>query len=987
MKTWLPQKSIANRREFAQNSLIQNPRHDRHTRRPPVRFCTALGFSFALALVVTTGSARICPAQPPAAPVENPKTPAELFKQAREEIRDGRFDVAAETLKKFLAGNPTEKDLLDITKNEPTAFLKLRNVPVWSDNATAQTEAKKLVEDIIAKAEEANKKLYADPARIAKFTRNLGETLEERLYAEQQLKLSGDGVAPVMIDALRTTSDVNLRAGIYSAITKLNPEQLPGFVAALSGVDSDLKLGILRSLVARADANTLTGSADTDVLPHLWYYSSDKAPENAALKSFASEVLTTLTGGLFPRKQATAEIVKLSQPFVAKQSRFRSGEKVKIWSWDAGKQTLTSTEASRIQANDYFGIRNLKWALERSPNDIAAQEAFLTMTVERAVEKAQFGDLAAADPALFQILATAPSETLIGLLDRAMLQKNSALALGLTQVLALRSDKTAATSSSATKPAVLVKALDYPDNRVQLAAAIGLLRVPSANHGQASKVVEILRRAASVEASGAKEMGRAIIADPNDNRADKLASQLRSLGYTVERYVSGRELTLRLNRAADADMVFVDRHVVNPELRDLMTQIRPVLASRPLYVVASTNSPKAVPFNQLLLRLAVLIAVTETSSTEVPAPFFFDPRKPVPDVAKTKTDTASSRDKQLDVLYRLRLGRLERLVSTAGLPQSTLLQNRLAQRLPQLTYAALAAEYPITPDSSPETYKAFDAKTRTLLANPQLAGMTDNLPQEGIKRLLEEMESAITPAKREMADQMLARLDPVILGLAVDNSRDAVLEDQMQKITRGLAGVHVISESYTASSLAEEIRQTAADPAQLPASAADKKRGAKVAVEYLRRIATGEIPGYDVRPAEAALRSALRDDDLADNAIDAVFRIPTLESQQDLLALALTGAKPAAIRIKATERTILHIQNYGKLIPSNLLDALQKTIDMEPNPEIKTRLAVVQQLLIGKPDDLGNVMLKFPLPLPKPVAPPMPKEAAPPAAEAEKKPN
>src|SRR5207253_3779262 len=59
-------------------------------------------------------------AQPPAAPGqpgEPPKSPKVLFRQAEDLIADGRYDVAAEVLKAFLAANPTDRDFLDITAN------------------------------------------------------------------------------------------------------------------------------------------------------------------------------------------------------------------------------------------------------------------------------------------------------------------------------------------------------------------------------------------------------------------------------------------------------------------------------------------------------------------------------------------------------------------------------------------------------------------------------------------------------------------------------------------------------------------------------------------------------------------------------------------------------------------------------------------------------------------------------------------------------
>ena len=48
---------------------------------------------------------------------------------------------------------------------------------------------------------------------------------------------------------------------------------------------------------------------------------------------------------------------------------------------------------------------------------------------------------------------------------------------------------------------MLVKALDYPDRRVQLAAADALLRLPSTNvHTAHARIVEVLRRALAADA-------------------------------------------------------------------------------------------------------------------------------------------------------------------------------------------------------------------------------------------------------------------------------------------------------------------------------------------------------------------------------------------------------------------------------------------------------------------------------------------------------
>ena len=188
----------------------------------------------------------------------------------------------------------------------------------------------------------------------------------------------------------------------------------------------------------------------------------------------------------------------------------------------------------------------------------------------------------------------------------------------------------------------------------------------------------------------------------------------------------------------------------------------------------------------------------------------------------------------------------------------------------------------------------------------------------------------------------------------------------------------ITPEPYGPTGLAEDIRAAATDVSELPQDPATRRRDAQLAVEWLRRMAVGEVAGYDVRPAEATLRRALRDDALAEDAIDAVGRIPSAEAQQDLLFLALSPGKPLPLRVRAGDQTIRHIQSFGKLTPANQVAALDKAADAEASNTLKARLRTIHQLLVGRPEDFGNLMAKYPIPVPQP---PAPKEPAPPPAE------
>ena len=156
---------------------------------------------------------------------------------------------------------------------------------------------------------------------------------------------------------------------------------------------------------------------------------------------------------------------------------------------------------------------------------------------------------------------------------------------------------------------------------------------------------------------------------------------------------------------ANFQFVLVDQHVANPQLRYLLAQLQADLnvAGRPVLVVASTDVAAAPQLEQLLLRLAASIAVTDDGNSIVPKPFAFDPRRPVADLAIARTQNAKVRDEELQKLYEARLGRLERLVTASNLPQDLALAERLKYRLPQATLATLATQFNVSEESAPKS--------------------------------------------------------------------------------------------------------------------------------------------------------------------------------------------------------------------------------------------------------------------------------------------
>src|SRR5436305_705010 len=86
------------------------------------------------------------------------------------------------------------------------------------------------------------------------------------------------------------------------------------------------------------------------------------------------------------------------------------------------------------------------------------------------------------------------------------------------------------------------------------------------------------------------------------------------------------------------------------------------------------------------------------------------------------------------------------------------------------------------------------------------------------------------------------------------------MNDRIARITAPYKGVNVVPAVFTDAGFKEALAQATDSKAPLVAPA-EKKENVRTAIAWLRKMAVGEMPGYDVRPAEAAMRSALFSDD------------------------------------------------------------------------------------------------------------------------------
>jgi len=527
---------------------------------------------------------------------------------------------------------------------------------------------------------------------------------------------------------------------------------------------------------------------------------------------------------------------------------------------------------------------------------------------------------------------------------------------------------------------------------VQFAAAVAILKSPAVvTHGQSARIVDILRRALAgeVDGSGAGKIGRVLIADPDAARGNKLAASFRTAGFTAERLATGRDLIARIARASDYDAIIVDRHIPNPLLGDLLSHIAddPNAARRPTLVVASTDKLQPLPLEHQLLRLALLVAATETDAESLKV---LDP-DPKPSAnnkitrlfeGKEITITVpQARDATLAELMRLRAARLQRLLKSSDLPLNRGLQTRLELRRDQYTLAALAIQYRINESSAPTINNQLVTLTDVIARRTDLAGEAEKLlpsDLENMVRLIEQLESGLSPEQKKFFEYLREKITPASLALDAEIVRDEAMERRVAKIVKPFRFITVIPETFDPSTLASDLKVAAIDPAKLPRDPEERLAVAKQAADWLRKIAIGEASGYDARSASVELRAALRSDAFADLVVEAVARLATADAQRELVEVASNVKRPSAIRIKAADAALRHIQAFGKMTPAAVAETAAVVAASETDPAVKSRLDVLARQVAVVPVDLSGVIRSFPLtpalPVPPPPKLPDPKE-------------
>jgi hypothetical protein len=519
---------------------------------------------------------------------KKPESVADYWKAMQFEIELGSYEVAAQHLHGLLAKKPSDDEWLQLQRQQTmNAFLKLRNVPKWSEDAAKDKAAKADVEELIKVVTAAVKKQLNNRDQIRQWIKNLNGTPEESVYALQELYKYKSAAAPLLIDELGRAQGGD-RAAIIDALRRLSSDVVAPMIAALDSKDTSLVLDLL-DILQRRNAR--------EAVPHLWYLTADTG-RPASVRSKAKEVLAALRD--VPVSKLPSAVPMLTREAERYyQHKVALTDPVTVWRWDGNNVVAGwpgSETVAQSKAEEYYGLRFAKQALELDPTDKAAQIVTLSLALDKAYDNAGLEKpLWKTAPAVHDLLTTVNPDLLTAVLERALNDERTGVVLGAVQALGELAEVRATKPSGNAEPP-LVRALYYPDRRVQMAATESLLKIPGAPSAQArGRMIEILTRFLSAEPQEAGAKLKALAASGDADTRLQMERSLKAAGFDAVLSDTGREALKRLNAAADICAVLLDSKLPDPGLPYFIGQVE-----------AGTNTKK----------LPVLIlAVPDTAET------------------------------------------------------------------------------------------------------------------------------------------------------------------------------------------------------------------------------------------------------------------------------------------------------------------------------------------------------------------------------------
>lgn len=500
-----------------------------------------------------------------AAPLEDnpllsePRTPQTLMDAVVLMTDLARPGLARLYLEKLLEANPDTEMLLKLRdKHGPALFLRLSN------DKRLQPESITLLEQVNA----AFRKGATDPVRVDKLIGQLNKTAAEREVAILQLRNAGSYAAARLVTALHTSRDQAQRDLLLYTLTRLNREVVPCLLGAVESSSPDLRATVIEALGFLGDPQAETW---------LWHPAFEES-QSPAVQLAARQALARLVFGDVKRVAnvspfgAAAELAKAARRNLRGEADWILNDdgQIDFWSWDESAGGVAMTPVSLDTASMRTGLRQARQAFELAPNRKDLHALYWTALMASEIHESGRGAAVSTRPgSAFHVGLQLGPDVMQAALIEAMSLGESLVAVTALQALA-QTGSARLLKAIEGRPAPVVAALNYPDARVQFAAASTILTWdPATSFRGASRVIEVLARALS---DSGKPHGVAI--DANEQRATSMSSALIEMGFEPETAPTGQDGFKIAAERGDVALLLIEANIARWELAQTIANLR-----------------------------------------------------------------------------------------------------------------------------------------------------------------------------------------------------------------------------------------------------------------------------------------------------------------------------------------------------------------------------------------------------------------------------
>ena len=492
--------------------------------------------------------------------LREPETPAEFLRATLQAQSLGRPNLARLYLQRFLELNPDDETLLALRdEHGPAAFSRLANQP----------ELQPLSTQLADRINEVFRRRGASPERVDALLDALSETADKAFPAREALVNAGETVVPQVLVRLQEERDDFVRKQLLDVLAAMGDQALPALHAALDAPSDALRVQI---------ASVLGRIGSRDSIPHLYFpaYGPEQpvAVRSAArqalvdiakLARVAAEVTDPVDVAARLDEEAVAALAGPAPSSTPSPDAAAPAAAVRVWSWDNQARTVRSMDLDPRSASLFQGTRFARQAFLIAPQRADAQSLYLAFLLGSEATQAGTYEPPSGPGTAFDLALAAGPETAQRVLRQAMQHNIPRAAIGALGVV-----------SRTASPAILLasnpvtEALNHPDPRVQLAAAITVLRLnPEKSFPLAGRVVEILSRALSGDV-----VPTAVIIDPNVQRGSTMAGFTRQMGFDALYARTGQEGFLAAAERATPAFILVNLNVSRWPLSQTLANLR-----------------------------------------------------------------------------------------------------------------------------------------------------------------------------------------------------------------------------------------------------------------------------------------------------------------------------------------------------------------------------------------------------------------------------